>query len=749
MKLRDRLADFWDPPEFRLARIERMANALPAEQLEIAAQLIAPHTANRTTWPEWDARKAEDIGARRLALIFRCMSLLAYTIGTAPIRVYDEAKNNETIPDHPMRTLMRRPNAQMDEASFWSHVGLRAATYGFCVVEKERDRIGNVIGLWPLRSAWLKAKPRRDSSHDWEYRIPGLDPVTLVSEDVLVFRWADTSIGSAYGTGPLEACFREVALINVLMDFVKGHVENGAVPVYGIIPELQVGNQSVKQRTQPEIDALIDAFVARHGGLAKANRPVYLQAIKEIVKIGGNLEEMAFQSLRDVNELGICTAFGVPPRKVGVRAGLEHSTQNATAQVEDAEFYKGTIIPLWTRFDGALTLGLLPEFLTPAEMARGTISLEFDRSDIDALQEDRNAKAVWVNSAVSTGWMSVKTAHAELGIPFVGKKDYYLRSFTVEAVPVESPFGAPDDGTDEQQGALDRVRPPLALSATTQGRGPARRLAAATNGRKLIRKVADAREPSIRAFFRAQGERLLPKVTEGLAAALSEPIAWTPELEALAADLYRDSGRMTWGNPEQYRTTLAMADINWKAEEKALEKVIRQLYELAGDTAFDAINNELGVAIDFSLANPNLKDVRNALADRVKGINEESRNSIRDLVTRAGEEGKTIEEITAELRSLFDGWTKSRAEMVALSESATSVNLATIAGYIESDVVDRAQLYDNPDCDTNPLPPTNTTCADRDGLVVPIEKAGDYVASMHPRCILATAAILKGESVDE
>lgn len=687
----------------------------PAEQLEIAAQLIPSWQVGRLSWPAWDASRASE-GARKLALIFRCLSVLAYTLGTAPIRVYDEAKNNETIPDHPMRRLMRRPNPHMDEASFWSHVGLRTATYGFCVVEKERDRLGNVIGLWPLRSAWLKAIARSDGAYDWEYRIPGLAPIRngLEAENVIVFRWADTSDSSPYGMGPLEAAFREISLLNVLLDFVKAHVERGAVPVYGLVPEMQIGNQPVRPKTQAEIDAMIDQFVARHGGLDKANRPIYLQAIKEIVKIGANLEEMAFTSLRDVSELAICTAFGVPPRKVGVRVGLEHTTQNATAKVEDAEFYKGTIIPLWTRFDGALTLGLLSEFEPPGS----TRSLEFDLSDIDALQEDRNAKWDRVNAAVAAGWMSVKTAHAELGIPFVGKRDYFLRSIAVEAVPVDDPFGgSAPHGDDDGQGALARGRLPLALAATTRGAGPARRLASARHARRLIRKVADAREPSIRAFFRAQGERLVPTVLEGLAAAEhAKPI-----------------------------TTLAMKDVDWEAERTALERVLRQLYALAGETAYDAINDELGVSIAFDLANPKLKAVRDLLADRVTAITDESRNSIRDVVTRGGEQGKTIDEIAADLRALFDGWTRGRAQAVARTESMSSFGYASAAGYRESGVVDRIQCFDNPDHDEPYGAEDGLSCAQRNGLIAPLEDAEKHIRSEHPNGTLAIAGVLIGE----
>jgi phage portal protein BeeE len=219
---------------------ERLGLSRPAEQYQVAAQVIAGPQYNRPTWPSWDPAVAAREGYARLALIYRCVNIIAHALGTAPVRVYDENKNNETIKDHPMRQLMRRPNPQMGEAAFWSHVGTRAAIAGFCVCEKERNGIGDVIALWPLQSTWLKAVPRRDSAHDWEYRIPGIAEVFhMDAEDVVAFRWADTPSGSPYGMGPLEACLREIAISNTMTDFLKAFFEGGAVPLQGLILDTQ------------------------------------------------------------------------------------------------------------------------------------------------------------------------------------------------------------------------------------------------------------------------------------------------------------------------------------------------------------------------------------------------------------------------------------------------------------------------------------------------------------------------------
>jgi len=199
-------------------------------------------------------------------------------------------------------------------------------------------------------------------------------------------------------------------------------------------------------------------------------------------------------------------------------------------------------------------------------------------------------------------------------------------------------------------------------------------------------------------------------------------------------------GLATTGPSERYD-----AAIDWAAEEAELDRILTKLYQLAGDTAYGAINEQLGVDLDFDLANPNLDQARELLAQRVTEVTDETRSVIQDVITRAGQDGKTTDEIAADLEQTFNGWTGSRAQTIARTESMASFGYASAAGYRESGVVDRIQMFDNEEHDTDPLPPTNTTCADRAGLVAPLEMAEDYIQSAHPNCQLAIAPVLTGE----
>jgi hypothetical protein len=152
--------------------------------------------------------------------------------------------------------------------------------------------------------------------------------------------------------------------------------------------------------------------------------PWYAEGIKDAKQLSYNPTELAMEAVRDLSDLAICQAFGVPPRKAGIRVGLEHSTENATASVEDGEFYRDTIVPLWSRLDDALTTGCCP---TSSRSIRRSVS-NSTVSDIEALQEDRNAKAsnIVIPGFVG-GLLSNHIAFRELGIPIPeGLPEFYL-----------------------------------------------------------------------------------------------------------------------------------------------------------------------------------------------------------------------------------------------------------------------------------------------------------------------------------
>jgi HK97 family phage portal protein len=737
---------WWQSRPIQPGPLETWA-ATPDLDVRSAGAAIIPYTAGKPTWPKRDVAVFAEQGYERLALVFRCVQVLAASAAAAPMKVYDEATDDE-LPDHPLRQLLRRPNPGMWESRYWSFVTMCVSVAGFCVVEKERADGGRVVNLNPLRPDWCRPVPRDQAPPDWEYRVPGYrEPFRLEADDVLVYTYADTPDRWPCGIGPLEVLLREVGQLNAMSDFLKSFFDHGTVPIFGIIPDVPPGAVF----GQKEADALKAAWVQRTGGLNKANEPAVLASVKDVKRLGFDFNELAWVDLRDLSDLAICQAFGIHPAMVGARVGLEHSDSRANAAEARKGFYEDTVVPLWDRLDGVTTLGLLPEF-----DARPNVALRFDSSDIPALQEDRNARAAWVVQATLGGAMSVHRMHLELGLPEPEGDDYYLRSIAQSAVPASDPMDEerprptppafpppnqppPDEGDedDDQRSAIlwagtngdaplsgwakrhGLDAPPIWHAIVLNGHGPAeRRAAIGRHNRAMIGRVADRAAPHYRAFFRAQGRRIAEAAVRSSAAVL------VPSGGIQRRDL---------------------SEVDWDEEERRLLQVLTRNHQLAGETAFAAVNDALSTSISFDLANPNVRNVLDRLALRVVDINNQTRQDVARVVGEALDEGTTVPDLAKRLRGLFEETYANRSVTIARTESMTAYGEASVLGYRETGLVDRVELLDNPAHDTDPGS-DGLTCAQRNGLVVPLDRASVHIEAEHPNGTLAVAPVLTGEA---
>lgn len=712
-----------------MSLLERLRRRAPSDTYAGAAGVqIDPYLVNKPIWPNWNAEWGATHGYGKVSLVYRCNNIVGHALGTAPIIVQDA--NGDTVANHPTAMLMQRPNRIMGSASFWSYVGTLVGTTGFAVVEKERDQTGRIIALWPLNSAWCTAITRRGQKTAWKFRPGGKgDGVVIDGEDVIVFTWADAPDGSPYGIGPLQVVRREVGISSSMMDFLQTFIASGGVPMYAATADTWPG----QKLSQQQLDDLTEQMVDRHGGLTKSARLAVLSGVKDIKRIGLDMNELAWTELRDVPELAIIQAYGIPASVAQIRVGLEHSDSRANAEVDEGKLYRQTIIPLWARFDDRLTIDLLLE-----QDSRPGMALAFDTSDIAALQESRDTRATWMNQAVQGGWFSVHSWHREMGLEPPAGVDYYLRSLAQYAVPVTDPLGeqAITIAENEQQqrslppgedilslpsgpmqldehGAWigDYLRDDVDIRDTytviarhsSSSRPYREQLARATSDKQMIQRVAAARKPSITAYFRQQAKRIIPTVVDNLSSI---------------------------GPDEAY----TVAAVDWDAEDERLQKVLGQLHNTAGKAAFQNAEaaHGLTIGISWSLANPEIKRINAKLGNKVVRITKNTRQQIAKVVTDGLADGLRPEQISSNLYGLYDEYYAGRSVAIARTESMFAYGEASHLAYSESGVVENCIILDNPDHDEDYGASDDETCASRDGLECPLSEAMDHIYADHP-----------------
>jgi hypothetical protein len=243
----------------------------------------------------------------------------------------------------------------------------------------------------------------------------------------------------------------------------------------------------------------------------------------------------------------------------------------------------------------------------------------------------------------------------------------------------------------------------------------AKRKAIGAANRTAHIRIAQARKPSLAAFLRGQGERVIAEF---------------------------ERGRFTTTRPS---TAFALNESFWQNEDTLLAAVLERLYLLAGQVSWDNAAEQVGVGLSFDLANPRVRAVMGQLAKRVTGITDTSRSLIAEAVTKNAEQGGSLEDLKSSLTSMFGSWTEHRAEAVARTESMMSYGLASTAAYRESGVVDRIQCFDNPNHTDSYGAEDGLSCSQRDGLIDTLDSADLHLASEHVNGSLAIAPVITGE----
>jgi hypothetical protein len=139
-------------------------------------------------------------------------------------------------------------------------------------------------------------------------------------------------------------------------------------------------------------------------------------------------------------------------------------------------------------------------------------------------------------------------------------------------------------------------------------------------------------------------------------------------------------------------------DIDWALEEGELGKVLARWYAKIGDTAFAAVSDQLAVELRFDIRVSPGRDILEMAGRRVVGILDTERDILAGAVERAIESGNSVADLRAVLEELIGAWAGGRAQVIALTETATVYNMAALGGYRESGLMDEVEVFDGEDC---------------------------------------------------
>lgn len=663
-------------------------------------------------WTDWDDAAVLADAVAKCTVMFACSTYLADAIAESPLEVYKTVNGEKDVAQDrfilPCRDLLTAPNPYMSGAEFNLLLVLVMSIHGYGVVEKVRAGSGLPVQLWLLRPDWLVRRRRMTNGESfWEYRGSFKDRREIPDEDIVVVPYYPDPRMERRGISPGQVAAREVGIDSGLTDFLKTFLDAGGIPPFvlthpdPVYDDAVILNMQEKWRQKYGGSRAYGALPVLHGGYA-------------IQEIGGSLDEMAWPDLRGLTEQKIAQAYRVPLEllqgQMAMKGGKLTSTEFEGAMTLLQRYGAA---PLRARIDGALTRGILAEF-TGGDPA---FDLAFNTDGILALQEDTDALHTRVRSNWQAGLIMLSEARRDLGEKELpnGQGDVFALPFSVVLTPATALIDTTPTTTTTPAPALPaksgRVyRDTKALSS----RAIEVRASTLARTRKDRQRLAEIGTRALRRFWVDQGERIV-------------------------AEIIGDAAKAT---PSGVETRVAQA-IDWPEEERKLAEVLLRFYHANGDAAFKATADLLGVGVSWDLANPNVGRVVSDLARRIVGIAEETRRNVGQIVSDALTEGTTIPQLADRLRGLFTETYRGRAETVARTESMVAYSEASLLSYRETGEVDEVELHDNASHTDSYNASDGLTCAERDGLVVPIGTASTHVQAEHPNGSLAVSPVLR------
>lgn len=291
--------------------------------------------------------------ALKLSAVWACTRLIAETISTLPLSMYERTPGGKRLADHPLQMVIHdMPNTDSTASVFWESMVAAMLLRGNGRAEKLMSG-SRVIGLAFLDPCRLVPSRRGDGTREWRYtekdgkqrvisndriwRVPGF---SLDGEDgVSVIRYGANVFGSAQAASSAA----------------DGTFDRGLMPTtYFKFPAF----------LKPEQRAEFRDNLTKISGAINAGKPALLEGGMDTGTIGINPVDAQLLESRSFSVEEICRWFRVPPFMVG---HAEKSTSWGTGiEQQMIGFLTFTLAPWLRRIEQAISKDLL----TPAERLR-------------------------------------------------------------------------------------------------------------------------------------------------------------------------------------------------------------------------------------------------------------------------------------------------------------------------------------------------------------------------------------------
>lgn len=365
--------------------------------------------------------------------VMNCLSWIQRNFLQANLDVYQmDDDEKEVVDGHPMVALIKRPNGFYQDIHLWYATLLSYHLDGNAYWLKARNGRGFGVPteLWYEPHWSIRPHYPDDGTKFVDYyerRVNGTIERIPV-ENVVHFRNGLNPANPRMGLAPIKAALLNVFTDTEVSQWVAALCRNMAIPGVVLNPTEMIG-------MSPEKAENIKQVWKRKFGGDNRGEPLMLDFPATVTTLGFNPADMDFSAINAIAETRIAGALGIPAIVAGLYAGLDSSTYNNLNNLRKAAFEE-SLIPTWYAFAAHLSTQLLPDFARDQELERLTI--DFDTSEIRALQENQGEKEQRAIEALMAGVATLNETRAQFGYDPLDNGDYtYLPNSVTIAGDIE------------------------------------------------------------------------------------------------------------------------------------------------------------------------------------------------------------------------------------------------------------------------------------------------------------------------
>ncbi|MDD5359483.1 MAG: phage portal protein [Sulfurovaceae bacterium] len=347
--------------------------------------------------------------------VFACNRVIAETLGSIALEVFKTTdKGKEKATEHPLFNILKlQPNPLMTSVMWREMIVQDLNTRGNHYSQIIRNRLGEVIALYPLKSASMEVVLDENTKIHYIYKV-GSKTYEVEAKDILHIRGLPSTDGIK-GLSPIEYNRRAIQLSDTAQEFGINFFEKGANGTGAFIIPSELSETSYNRLKKDITD--------KYAGINNSGKPLLLEGGLKFERFTIPNNDSQFLETRKYQKEDIASIFRVPMHMI-------NSLENATfsnIEHQSLEFVQFTMLPWIKRIEQALTTSLL------STIEQELYSIKFNVDTL--LRGDFKTRTEGYRALLSNGVMNINEVRALENLNGIGPNgDEYRVQLNTTAV---------------------------------------------------------------------------------------------------------------------------------------------------------------------------------------------------------------------------------------------------------------------------------------------------------------------------